>query len=211
MTDPINVVTHYLALQGDKTTTGSTIISGSTHTISVGNVPFPIARMTDRVSVCPVCGQEGVILEGDFNYTLDGVPAAYDGCHVRCGCPEGTVTLVPTPRLTTQLQFPVREVNMDVLEKWKIANMIAAPFSFFGFLADCGNIEVNKLLGDTEGEWFSAAGAIADVLSLGFAGLASGGIDAFEIADDAVEVTNFERDGTEVGLEENNKKNKDKK
>ena len=75
-----------VAVLGDRTTKGGYIITGAGDAICDGR---NIALVGDLVS-CPKCGTTGKIIEGAPNLTYNGVPAAYDGCHVICGCKGGS-------------------------------------------------------------------------------------------------------------------------
>jgi len=75
-----------VAVVGDRTTKGGYIITGAGDASCGGR---NIALVGDLVS-CPKCGTTGKIIEGAPNLTYNGVPAAYDGCHVICGCKGGT-------------------------------------------------------------------------------------------------------------------------
>ena len=71
-----------VAVVGDRTTKGGYIITGAGDAICDGR---NIALVGDLVT-CPKCGTTGKIIEGAPNLTYNGVPAAYDGCRVICGC-----------------------------------------------------------------------------------------------------------------------------
>ena len=75
-----------VAVVGDRTTKGGYIITGAGDAICGGR---NIALVGDLVS-CPKCGTTGKIIEGAPNLTYNGVLAAYDGCHVICGCKGGS-------------------------------------------------------------------------------------------------------------------------
>jgi len=77
-----------LALVGDSTTHGGTVISGA----SLANINgSPIARVGDKVS-CPLFypSQEphgvNAIVDGAEHYLIDGIPAAVHGSKTECGC-----------------------------------------------------------------------------------------------------------------------------
>ena len=75
-----------VAVVGDRTTKGGNIITGAGHATCGGR---NIALVGDLVT-CPKCGTTGKIIEGAPNLTYNGVPAAYDGCRVICGCKGGS-------------------------------------------------------------------------------------------------------------------------
>lgn len=82
-----------LAVFGDPTTTGGKVISASNRSFSHGQ---GIACQGDYAT-CPKCTKRmGPIIEGTYNYTVDGKPAAYDGCIVACGCPMGHNRIIAT-------------------------------------------------------------------------------------------------------------------
>lgn len=77
-----------IIVQGDTTSHGGTVISGSgKHSID----GRPIARKGDKVD-CPKRYPDGsphgvnAIIEGDDGYTLDGIPVALEGHRTECGC-----------------------------------------------------------------------------------------------------------------------------
>jgi len=82
----------YVIREGDPTTTGGTVIAGSSTTI----VEYRnAARITDPVW-CPVCQSVGYIAQG-HNTWLDNQQAiAVEGCAVQCGCPLGSNRLIAT-------------------------------------------------------------------------------------------------------------------
>lgn len=86
-----------IALIGDKTTTGGTIITGESQMKFDGK---EVAMLGDKVS-CPACKSIGVITEGTDKMNFKGKPAAYDGCIVACGCPTGTNRIIATQSLVS--------------------------------------------------------------------------------------------------------------
>jgi uncharacterized Zn-binding protein involved in type VI secretion len=76
-----------LALHGDKTTTGATILSTLPNCTEYGRA---VVRVGDRTTLCPKCSQSGVIVDGEPRSTWHGASAAVDRSIVRCGCPPGT-------------------------------------------------------------------------------------------------------------------------
>jgi uncharacterized Zn-binding protein involved in type VI secretion len=174
MTIPVNnlvTVTHYVALKGDYTTTGSYIDGGSSTTTSpycYGDSGHPVARMGDPVSRCPVCHQWGIIIQGLASSLIDGCPEAYDGCVVQCGCPLGSVT-IKTPAITggrATLTLPAGYVPETgnypdwslpteserqyelLLDNWEIANTILGFIPVIGFFTECGNAGIENIKGD---------------------------------------------------------------
>ncbi|MDB5745353.1 MAG: hypothetical protein JWP72_201 [Massilia sp.] len=68
-------------VQGDKTSHGGTVLSGSSFSDCDGK---PIARIGDMCS-CPKCKGIFPIAQGDQSNIVDGAPVAYHGCKVACG------------------------------------------------------------------------------------------------------------------------------
>lgn len=67
---------------GDSTSHGGKVVSATSHMI-VGGVP--VARLGDKCT-CPKHGHNNcVIVEGDPNWTIDGVPVALEGHKISCG------------------------------------------------------------------------------------------------------------------------------
>lgn len=80
------------ALDGDKTTSGATLISTLTYTAT--SLSRGIVRMGDPTTTCPRCGREGVVAEGDPRNKWDGALCAVDGNIVSCGCPHGSNRII---------------------------------------------------------------------------------------------------------------------
>lgn len=77
-----------IALVGDKTTTGGSIISGLNQVICMGK---KVALVGDKAT-CPACEQGvGTIIEGASNTMFFGKAVVYDGCRVACGCPNNRI------------------------------------------------------------------------------------------------------------------------
>lgn len=76
-----------LALHGDKTTTGATLLSTLPNCTEFGRA---VVRVGDKTTICPKCGQSGTIVNGEPRSTWHGASAAVDRSTVRCGCPAGT-------------------------------------------------------------------------------------------------------------------------
>ncbi|NBA93980.1 PAAR domain-containing protein [Pseudomonas sp. R5(2019)] len=91
------MATCYFVIQGDTTTTGGKVLSGSPLYI-IENVP--VAVLGTPV-FCPACGLEGQIIEGNPNWIVDGQPAAHDGHEVACGCAPGSHRLVSSQRISS--------------------------------------------------------------------------------------------------------------
>lgn len=53
-----------------------------------------VLRRGDVTTACPMCGQEGVIVEGSELFLSFGQPVAEDGSLVKCGCPTGSNRVV---------------------------------------------------------------------------------------------------------------------
>ena len=79
-----------VAVVGDRTTKGGYILTGAGDASCGGR---NIALVGDLVS-CPKCGITGKIIEGAPNLTYNGLPAAYDGCRVICGCKGGSNQII---------------------------------------------------------------------------------------------------------------------
>ncbi len=68
---------------GDPTDHGGQVMGASAMHYSVGGIP--VARVGDKCS-CPRKGHDGcIIVEGDPDFTIDGVPVAFDGHLTSCG------------------------------------------------------------------------------------------------------------------------------
>lgn len=80
------------ALGGDRTTTGALLISYITHFGICEGRGFILRG--DKTGTCPKCGKVGTVVEGDPDYTWDGIPMAVDRNMVSCGCPEGTNRII---------------------------------------------------------------------------------------------------------------------
>ncbi|NBA96655.1 PAAR domain-containing protein [Pseudomonas sp. R5(2019)] len=91
------MATCYFVIQGDTTTTGGKVLSGSPLYI-IENVP--VAVLGTPV-FCPACGLEGQIIEGNPYWIIDGQPAAHDGHEVACGCAPGSHRLVSSQRISS--------------------------------------------------------------------------------------------------------------
>jgi uncharacterized Zn-binding protein involved in type VI secretion len=82
---------------------GGTIISGSP-SIFVNNKP--VARMGDKC-ICTGCGMICIIVQGDANVLVDGVPIAYAGCMtshggvITSGQPNALITGNKPPNIVT--------------------------------------------------------------------------------------------------------------
>lgn len=67
---------------GDATSHGGKVVSATSHVI-VGGIP--VARLGDSCT-CPKRGHNNcVIVEGDPNWTIDGIPVALEGHKISCG------------------------------------------------------------------------------------------------------------------------------
>lgn len=77
-----------IALIGDKTTMGGTIVSGLSNAVCFGQA---IALIGDKAT-CPNCKKGiGTIIEGAQNMILLAKAVAYDGCRIACGCPNNLI------------------------------------------------------------------------------------------------------------------------
>ena len=75
----------------DPTTHGGKVISAAPHSTVLG---VTVARKGDRC-LCPIKGHENcVIMEGDPDVLIDGVPVAFDGHATSCGA--RLISTVPT-------------------------------------------------------------------------------------------------------------------
>lgn len=80
------------ALDGDKTTTGATLIS-SLPDMAVCQGRGAV-RHSDRTTPCPKCGKPGVVIDGHPGTIFFGEPTALDGHVVKCGCPIGSNRII---------------------------------------------------------------------------------------------------------------------
>lgn len=80
------------ALDGDKTTTGATLISSLPIQTNCGG--RGAVRHLDRTTPCPKCGQPGVVIDGHPGTIFFGQPTALDGHVVKCGCPMGSNRII---------------------------------------------------------------------------------------------------------------------
>ncbi|MGF6590970.1 PAAR domain-containing protein [Pseudomonas sp. 2835] len=76
---------------GDPTTSGATCLSSQSSHLQNG---VGSLRLGDATTPCPECGQAGKIAEGYADWTIDGLPIAFDGAQIDCGCPAGSNRLV---------------------------------------------------------------------------------------------------------------------
>lgn len=80
------------ALHGDKTTTGSLLISSIAYFATCDG--RGMIRRGDITTICPKCAKPGVVAEGDHRVTWEGSPIAVDGNMVTCGCPTGANRII---------------------------------------------------------------------------------------------------------------------
>ncbi|MFV3308590.1 PAAR domain-containing protein [Pseudomonas sp. NY15181] len=80
------------ALDGDKTTSGATLISTLPRRATSDS--RGIVRKGDPTTPCPKCGRPGVVAEGDTRNKWLGEYAAVDGHIVSCGCPFGSNRII---------------------------------------------------------------------------------------------------------------------
>lgn len=99
---------------GDSTSHGGTVVSASSHMLVGGK---PVARLGDKCT-CPKRGHNNcVIVEGDTNWTIDGIPVALEGHKISCGAvlicssPNTGREELGTP--TANFFHPSSGVNMD--------------------------------------------------------------------------------------------------
>ena len=101
MSQRMNILGKGQGLDGDQTTTGAICIAGQARGRVHGSGWLLVG---DKTTPCPLCGNEGTIVEGESRWKQDGIPTAVDGALVQCGCPIGSNRLVarapngPTPR-----------------------------------------------------------------------------------------------------------------
>lgn len=69
-------------VQGDPTSSGGTVITGSPFTDIDGT---PVARVTDQAT-CPRHKGAYPIVDGDNTLVVDGQPVALHGSSLACGC-----------------------------------------------------------------------------------------------------------------------------
>ena len=69
-------------VQGDPTSSGGTVVSGSPFTDIDGT---PVARITDQAT-CPAHKGVFPIIDGDATLVVDGQPVALHGSSLACGC-----------------------------------------------------------------------------------------------------------------------------
>jgi uncharacterized Zn-binding protein involved in type VI secretion len=79
------------AVDGDRTTTGAICQATGAGYTSEGRM---VLRCGDPTTACPMCGEEGIIVEGNAGFISDGTPVAVDGSLVACGCPSGSNRVV---------------------------------------------------------------------------------------------------------------------
>lgn len=82
----------YVIREGDPTTTGGMVLSGSPSFIVDSK---KAARITDPVW-CPECQTVGLIAEGTPSFLSDSLAVAVEGHRVQCGCPDGSNRLIAT-------------------------------------------------------------------------------------------------------------------
>lgn len=71
-----------IVVEGDATTSGGRVISGSAMTNVEGR---PVARVGDKAT-CPKHAGVFSIVSGDDSWIVDGQPVARDGDALECGC-----------------------------------------------------------------------------------------------------------------------------
>lgn len=79
------MATKRVAVVGDKTTTGGTIITGCETYRCDGK---PVACFGDKTT-CPICKKIGTIIQGLSTWNVYGKNVALDGYLIACGCPSG--------------------------------------------------------------------------------------------------------------------------
>ena len=81
-----------VALVSDTTTTGGKIITGNSR---VRRDSVATVLVGDKV-FCPKCKKIGTVIHGCNTFSVDGIPVAYNGCLVACGCPSGSNRIIAT-------------------------------------------------------------------------------------------------------------------
>ena len=94
-------------LHGDVTTTGAICISSLPNATQGGR---GVLRLGDKTTPCPLCGEEGVIVESLPAMKWMGVATALDGSRIHCGCPTGRNRLI-APLRTSAAAQPTRASN----------------------------------------------------------------------------------------------------
>ncbi|MFG0532313.1 PAAR domain-containing protein [Pseudomonas sp. yb_2] len=79
------------AVDGDVTTTGAVCIATGAGYLDEGRM---VLREGDHTTACPLCGQEGTVVEGVDHFISDGQRVAMDGALVVCGCSPGSNRVV---------------------------------------------------------------------------------------------------------------------
>lgn len=79
------------AVDGDMTTTGAICLATGAGYLCEGRM---VLRCGDPTTACPLCGEEGTVVEGYAGFISDGQPVAVDGSLVACGCPSGSNRVV---------------------------------------------------------------------------------------------------------------------
>jgi uncharacterized Zn-binding protein involved in type VI secretion len=172
------LVPYYVALKGDKTTTGATIDEGSPLTSINGQ---PVARLGDPVSKCCVCHQYGKIAQGLATHLDGNAPIALGGFIVQCGCPWGANKLIPNtassviylpPNFSpdTVYNFPgwgmpdQGELQYEeMLDGIEVANSVLSLIPGVGILFDIGNLIIDGRNGDVGDCLWDIAGLIPGV------------------------------------------------
>ena len=116
-----------VAVVGDRTTKGGYIITGAGDVTCGGR---NIALVGDLVS-CPKCGTTGKIIEGAPNLTYNGVPAAYDGCHVICGCKGGSQIIAGLSSFFVDVKTESTKPQESIEPQTRIGVKNAGLSSFF--------------------------------------------------------------------------------
>lgn len=101
-------------LDGDKTSTGAVCYAGSQGWSVNGRQKLYVG---DKTSLCPKCGQAGVIVSGDPRQTNpQGRAVAVDRSPVRCGCAAGTNFVIAagdpaTAKITGMQSQPAQDLS----------------------------------------------------------------------------------------------------
>lgn len=127
----MNIFGRGQGLDGDETTTGAICIAGQARGRVHGSEWL---LKGDKTTPCPLCGQEGTLIEGESRWQQDGIPTALDGALVQCGCPLGSNRLIarghsaPAPR-----RAPVPEAVHEAPPQAQASNQVRNSYQLGAF------------------------------------------------------------------------------
>jgi len=105
---------------GDSTSHGGKVVSATSH-VTVGGLP--VARLGDRCT-CPKRGHNNcVIVEGDPDWTIDGIPVALEGHKISCGA-----VLISSAPNTGREEWGSAAVNVSPAASLAALNQTSALF-----------------------------------------------------------------------------------